>query len=81
MLRLDGLSCGYGPFRAVNDLSLRVEEGSVYALVGANGAGKSSTLMAIAGHVDIQAGRIELDGHDITAIPIRDRVRAGIALA
>lgn len=80
MLRLDRLSCGYGPFRAVHDLSLEVEEGGVFALVGANGAGKSSTLMAIAGHVEIQGGRIVLDGRDITAMPIRERVRAGIAI-
>ena len=81
MLRLEHLSCGYGAFRAVNDLSLEVEEGSVYALVGANGAGKSSTLMAIAGHVEIQQGRIVLKGKDITALPIRERVRQGIAIA
>ncbi len=81
MLRLKSLSCGYGPFRAVHDLDLAVDEGSVFALVGANGAGKSSTLMAIAGHVEIQSGRIELDGRDITTMPVRDRVRAGIALA
>ena len=81
MLRLENLSCGYGPFCAVHDLNFVVEAGSVFALVGANGAGKSSTLMAIAGHVEIQAGRIELDGRDITTMPVRDRVRAGIALA
>jgi len=81
MLRLEHLSCGYGPFRAVNDLNLEVEEGTVYALVGANGAGKSSTLMAIAGHVEIQQGRILLDGKDITTLPIRERVRQGIAIA
>ncbi len=81
MLRLESLSCGYGPFRAVHDLDLEVDEGSVFALVGANGAGKSSTLMAIAGHVQIQSGRIELDGRDITTMPVRHRVRAGIALA
>lgn len=80
MLRLESLSCGYGPFRAVHDLSLEVEEGGVFALVGANGAGKSSTLMAIAGHVEIQGGRIVLDGRDVTAMPIRERVRAGIAI-
>ena len=81
MLRLEGLSCGYGPFRAVSDLSLEVERGSVFALVGANGAGKSSTIMAIAGHVEVQAGRIVLDGQDISRLPVRERVRAGIAVS
>jgi len=81
MLRLEQMSCGYGQFRAVSELDLSVERGSVFALVGANGAGKSSTIMAIAGHVHIQGGRIELEGRDIAAIPVRERVRAGIALA
>lgn len=81
MLRLDRLSCGYGPFRAVTDLSLEVEEGTVLALIGANGAGKSSTLMTIAGHVAVTGGRVVLDGEDITAAPARARVRRGVALA
>ncbi len=81
MLRLESLSCGYGPFRAVGDLSFEVAEGSVFALVGANGAGKSSTLMAIAGHVEVQGGRIVFDGRDITDLPARERVRAGIAIS
>ncbi len=81
MLQLKQLSCGYGQFRAVSELSLSIEQGSVFALVGANGAGKSSTIMAIAGHVQIQGGRIELEGRDLSKMPIRERVRAGIALA
>ena len=81
MLRLERLSCGYGPFRAVTDLSLEVEAGTVLALIGANGAGKSSTLMTIAGHVEVSDGRVWLDGEDMTATPARARVRRGIALA
>ena len=81
MLQLDRLTCGYGPFRAVIDLSLEVPDGSVLALIGANGAGKSSTLMAVAGHVAAMDGRIMFDGADITGEPARARVRRGIALA
>ena len=81
MLRLEGLSCGYGPFTAVHGLSLSVDEGEIFALIGANGAGKSSTIMAIAGHVAVQDGRILFDNADITAMPTRTRVAAGIALA
>ncbi len=81
MLQLDRLTCGYGPFRAVADLSLEVLDGSVLALIGANGAGKSSTLMAVAGHVAAMDGRIRFDGADITGEPARARVRRGIALA
>jgi len=80
MLRLEGLCCGYGSFRAVHDLSLEVAAGSAFALIGANGAGKSSTIMAIAGHVDVHAGRIRFMGADITGAPPRARVAAGIGL-
>lgn len=81
MLRLERISCGYGAFRAVSELSFEVPKGEVFALIGANGAGKSSTIMAIAGHVRVFSGAIQLDGKDITAMPARSRVRHGIAIA
>ena len=81
MLRLDALSCGYGPFRAVTGLSLEIRAGHVFALIGANGAGKTSTIMTIAGHVAVQGGAIQLEGDDITRLPARERVRRGIAVA
>ena len=81
MLRLDDLACGYGAFQAVSDLSIVVPERSVFALIGANGAGKSSTLMAIAGHVEVFEGTIEFDGEPITKLPARKRVGRGIAIA
>ena len=58
MLRLEGLSCGYGPVRAVHDLSVEVPAGSVLALLGPNGAGKTSTIRAVMGDATIHAGRI-----------------------
>jgi branched-chain amino acid transport system ATP-binding protein len=81
MLHLEGLSCGYGAFRAVSDLSFEVAPKSVFALIGSNGAGKSSTLMAVAGHVAVLGGTIRLGGEDITRLPARRRVRHGIAIA
>ena len=81
MLRLEGLTCGYGPIVAVRDLSLEVAPGSIFALIGANGAGKSSTIMAVAGHVAVQAGRISFEGVDLTALPAQARVGQGVALA
>jgi branched-chain amino acid transport system ATP-binding protein len=81
MLELRALTCGYGQFRAVSGLSLTVAGGEVCALVGANGAGKSSTIMAIAGHVQLHGGAILLGGEDISALPARLRVGRGIALA
>jgi branched-chain amino acid transport system ATP-binding protein len=81
MLELQNLSCGYGPFNAVHELSLVLRPGTITALLGANGAGKSSTLMCIAGHGELQAGRILFGGEDISALPATQRVRAGIAIS
>ncbi|RJR47951.1 MAG: ABC transporter ATP-binding protein [Desulfobacteraceae bacterium] len=80
MLRLESLSCGYGPVRAVHDLSFEVEKGALFALLGPNGAGKTSTIMAIMGHVDVQAGRIFFESEEMTGRPAMDRVKEGIAV-
>ncbi|MCP5368776.1 MAG: ABC transporter ATP-binding protein [Hyphomicrobiales bacterium] len=81
MLKLVDLTVGYGAFHATHGIALEVRAGTVFALVGANGAGKSSTIMSIAGHTEVHGGCIEFDGQDITHLPINDRVRRGIALA
>ncbi|MAG97717.1 MAG: ABC transporter ATP-binding protein [Rhodospirillaceae bacterium] len=80
MLRLEGLTCGYGAVRAVENLTLEVATGTIFALLGPNGAGKTSTIMAIAGHVPVLAGRVLFDGAEITGLPTVERVRQGIAL-
>jgi branched-chain amino acid transport system ATP-binding protein len=80
MLKLENLNCGYGSVEAVHDISFDVPTGSVFALLGPNGAGKTSTMMAIMGHVDINGGRISLEGEDITRRRAIDRVGLGIAL-
>ena len=81
MLELHNLSCGYGPFQAVHELSLTLRPGTITGLLGPNGAGKSSTLMSVAGHVGVQGGQIRLDGVDIATLPPTERVRRGIAIA
>ena len=81
MLELGNLTAGYGDFLAVQDVSLRVPKGTVYALLGANGAGKTSTIMTIAGHVSVMKGRVLLAGRDITDLPPYRRAQAGIAIA
>lgn len=81
MLELHNLSCGYGPFNAVHELSLTLRPGTITALLGANGAGKSSTLMCIAGHGELQGGRILFGGEDISGLPPTQRVRNGIAIS
>ena len=81
MLKLENLSCGYGAFTAVHGLNLEIARGEIFALVGANGAGKTSTIMTIAGQVELQGGRIVFDSRDISLLPASVRVKEGIALA
>ncbi len=80
MLQLDNLSCGYGTMQAVHGLDLQVAKGSITALLGANGAGKSSTMMCIAGHVSVQHGQIRYKDRDITESSPMKRIRDGIAV-
>ena len=80
LLEVSGLWVSYGLFTALRDVSLQVPAGSVTAIVGANGAGKSSLLRAIAGLVAAQQGRIAFGGEDLTAVPAHARARRGISL-
>ena len=80
MLEVDGLVCGYGDIVAVDGLSFTVGEGEIFGLVGANGAGKSATIMALAGLLRVRGGTVRLSGRDITAMPAHARVRHGIGL-
>jgi len=81
MLHLEKIGCGYGNITVIEDLSLHIAKGDIFALIGANGAGKSSTIMSIAGHVSVRSGRIIFKGVDITQTPITRRVHLGIAIA
>lgn len=80
MLRLESLSCGYGDMTAVHGLDLEVHGGRITAMLGANGAGKSSTIMCIAGHVAVHAGRLLYREKDITRSTPMTRVADGIAV-
>ena len=80
MLRVRDLRVAYGRVVAVHDVSLEVEDGSIAAVVGANGAGKSTVLRAIAGLNRIEAGSIELDGRPIQGLRAHERVPLGISL-
>jgi branched-chain amino acid transport system ATP-binding protein len=80
MLQLMDLHCGYGPMKAVQGLDLKVESGRITALLGANGAGKSSTLMCIAGHVELHAGQVLYKDQDISGQSPMQRVTDGIGL-
>jgi branched-chain amino acid transport system ATP-binding protein len=79
MLEVSGLQVRYGAIRAVRDVSLRLAEGELITLLGANGAGKSSTLMCIAGALRAAAGSIRLAGEDVTSASPEAMVRKGVA--
>jgi len=68
LLEVRGLAVGYGGIEAVRGLSFSVEEGSIVAMIGANGAGKSSTLLALSGIVRARAGEARFDGEDILGL-------------
>jgi branched-chain amino acid transport system ATP-binding protein len=74
------LEVHYGGIRAVKGVSLRVEEGELVCLIGANGAGKSSTLRALSGLIANPPGKVIYQGRDISALPAFERARAGLAL-
>ena len=80
MLRIDNLRVNYGGIEAVKDISFEVPEGKIVTLIGANGAGKSTTLRAIAGLVKPATGRIRLQAEDLTALSPDRIVSKGITL-
>lgn len=80
-LEIHGLEVRYGPVEAVRGVTLRAEPGTITAILGANGAGKSSLMKAISGLVPATAGRITLDGDDITRLPPHERARRGLSHA
>jgi ABC-type branched-subunit amino acid transport system ATPase component len=81
LLELRQVRAGYGPFGALFDVSLSVPEHSVVALLGANGAGKTTIARAISGLVHIQAGSLLFDGTDIAALKAWEVARLGIVHA
>lgn len=80
MLKVEGLNVSYGGVQAVQNVSLEVRPGEITALLGANGAGKSSTLKAIIGEVKPKGGRVIFEGRDITGTPPEKLVTQGIAM-
>jgi branched-chain amino acid transport system ATP-binding protein len=80
MLSVSGLCASYGAIRAVTDLGFEVGANSMVAILGANGAGKSTTLRSIAGLHRPVRGSIKLDGEEISTLPVHRVVRKGLAL-
>ena len=80
LLSAEGLELAYGAISACRDITFHVDKGEIVTLIGANGAGKSTTLRAVAGALQPRAGRIRFGGQDITRLPSHERVALGIAL-
>jgi branched-chain amino acid transport system ATP-binding protein len=80
LLAADGLELAYGELAVCRNVSIEINEGEIVALIGANGAGKSTTLRAIAGLLTPRAGSIRFRGEDITRLPAHERTLLGIAL-
>lgn len=79
VLRVEGLTAGYGRVPVVTDVALRAGVGQVVAIVGPNGAGKSTAMKAIFGLVERSAGRVLLDEKDISHLQAHEIARSGIA--
>lgn len=81
VLELSRVSAGYGPFRAIFGVSLQVPEGAALALLGSNGAGKSTVARVCTGLIPATEGQIRFDGLDVTHFPAWKLARLGIAHA
>jgi branched-chain amino acid transport system ATP-binding protein len=81
MLQLEGVNVFYGGIHALRDVSIAVMAGEVVTLIGANGAGKSTTLRAISGLLVPRSGRIVFEGQDIAGVPAHLLVAKGISMA
>jgi len=79
VLTVESIDLHYGAAQALRQVSVAAESGRITCVLGRNGVGKSSLLRAIVGHQPVSAGRVLLDGHDITRLKAHERARRGIA--
>ena len=80
LLEVKGLEAGYGGIRAVKGIDLEVNEGELVCLIGANGAGKSTTLRAICGLLPARAGSVRFAGADTAGLPVHELPRRGLVM-
>ncbi len=80
MLELNEINAGYGGIQILWDVSMTVDKGEIVALVGANGAGKSTIIKTISGLLPLMSGSITFDGRRIDAMPVHTIITQGIAL-
>jgi branched-chain amino acid transport system ATP-binding protein len=80
MLKLEDVHTHYGKIEALHGVSVEVNKGEIVTLIGANGAGKTTLLMTVCGSPQASAGRVVLEGQDITKEPTSQIMRSGIAI-
>lgn len=78
MLEIENLEVAYGSIKALHGISLKVPEKSIVTLIGANGAGKSTSLRAISGLIKVRGGTVRYAGEDITNMPAHSIVARGL---
>jgi branched-chain amino acid transport system ATP-binding protein len=78
MLKVGDLKVNYGNFEALRSVSLEVGEGEIVALLGANGAGKSTTINTISGLTELRGGELTFEGENLAALPAHQRVERGV---
>lgn len=81
LLEVSGMSVHYGRIGAVHDIDIKVGEGEIVSLIGGNGAGKTTSMRAIAGLLHPTHGTIRFEGEDLTGTPAHARVGRGLSLA
>lgn len=81
LLRLEKVVVDYGSIHALKEIDIDVNTGEVITLIGANGAGKSTTMKAIMGLIPVKSGKIWFDGKEITNLDTKNMVQAGIILS
>ena len=80
MLKIENLQVAYGGIKALNGINLEVPDGKIVTLIGANGAGKSTTLRTISGLVKSESGSVKYDDTELLGLPINKTLGLGIAL-
>lgn len=78
MLKLSHITAGYGPVKVLDSVSLEIHEGEIVSIIGANGAGKSTTMRVISGNIKQDEGDITFLGENINHVPVHKRVELGI---
>ncbi|MCL2780679.1 MAG: ABC transporter ATP-binding protein [Actinomycetia bacterium] len=78
VLEVEDLAVYYGSVRGLSGVSLEVAKGEIVALLGANGAGKTTFINAVCGVVPVRSGKVQLDGKSIRGLPVHQRVRQGV---